>query len=121
MVFSRTTILLTLIGFILWVLPVGYFFKVAQESELCGGKRAVCLCKLAMKKIEQTSKVKIFKTAQPIETNAPTDPVSSPDYLPNISRHISKPNLWAWNHCGGIIDLSDDYHKATEHVPITFS
>ncbi len=30
--------------FILWILPLGFFIKPAQEKTACGGQRAVCMC-----------------------------------------------------------------------------
>lgn len=30
--------------FLLWIIPLGVFIKPVNEKELCGGKRAICLC-----------------------------------------------------------------------------
>jgi hypothetical protein len=35
---------LLLLGFILWVLPLGYFIKPSQEKSICDGQRGLCMC-----------------------------------------------------------------------------
>jgi hypothetical protein len=39
-----------IIGFILWVLPLGVFIKPSQEKFACDGQRAMCMCHIFMPK-----------------------------------------------------------------------
>jgi hypothetical protein len=36
---------LILLGFILWILPLGYFIKPSMEKLACDGQRAMCMCR----------------------------------------------------------------------------
>jgi hypothetical protein len=39
-----------LVGFILWILPLGFFIKPSQQTLACDGQRAVCMCHVMMPK-----------------------------------------------------------------------
>jgi hypothetical protein len=41
---------LLLIGFILWIMPLGYFIKPSREKLLCDGQRAMCMCHIVLPK-----------------------------------------------------------------------
>ena len=45
---AATTALL----FLIWILPLGIFFKPSQEQIACNGQRAICLCSHLMAKQE---------------------------------------------------------------------
>jgi len=39
------------IGFILWIMPLGYFIKPSQEKLACDGQRAMCMCCMMKPKV----------------------------------------------------------------------
>ncbi|MFT5169612.1 MAG: hypothetical protein ACI9F2_000279 [Lysobacterales bacterium] len=41
---NKSLTLLILLSFCLWIIPMGAYISLAQEANLCGGKRAICLC-----------------------------------------------------------------------------
>lgn len=40
----KGVLLATLLLFIIWILPLGFFIKPSQEKKVCNGQRAICLC-----------------------------------------------------------------------------
>ncbi len=40
----------TLLFFFIWILPLGFFIKPAQEKKVCNGQRAICLCSKSLAK-----------------------------------------------------------------------
>jgi hypothetical protein len=38
-----------LLGFVLWILPLGFFIKPSQEKIACDGQRAICMCHVMIK------------------------------------------------------------------------
>jgi hypothetical protein len=47
---KRILISFLVIGFILWILPLGYFIKPSRQALACDGQRAVCMCRVMMPK-----------------------------------------------------------------------
>lgn len=42
---SRLKSIFILIAFVLWIVPLGAFIRASDEKKVCGGQRAICLCK----------------------------------------------------------------------------
>ena len=45
---KRLLALFLLIGFVCWIMPLGYFIKPSQEKTVCDGQRAMCMCSVMM-------------------------------------------------------------------------
>ena len=43
---EKIIILIFIISFILWILPLGFFIKPSQEKFACDGQRAICMCQV---------------------------------------------------------------------------
>ncbi|MDE1920853.1 MAG: hypothetical protein KGJ09_02425 [Candidatus Omnitrophica bacterium] len=41
---------LCLAGFVLWIMPLGYFIKPSEQKLFCGGQRAMCMCSIFLPK-----------------------------------------------------------------------
>ena len=48
---KRFLLLFLLFGFLLWILPLGYFIKPSQEHLVCDGQRAFCMCCMMKPKV----------------------------------------------------------------------
>ncbi len=48
---KKFCVLFLLAGFVLWILPLGYFIKPAQEKAACDGQRAMCMCHVFIPKL----------------------------------------------------------------------
>lgn len=66
-IISRVAPLLTVVLFIVWILPLGIFVKPNQEKMFCNGKRAMCMCsRLAAKQTSgKTAKVALNNESGP--------------------------------------------------------
>jgi len=40
----RLILSLTVVLFLIWILPLGYFIKPSQEKIACDGQRGICMC-----------------------------------------------------------------------------
>ncbi len=41
----RIVSLIIIVIFLIWLFPLGVFIKPTDEKKVCGGQRAICLCK----------------------------------------------------------------------------
>ena len=47
---KRLIVSFLLAGFILWILPLGFFIKPSQQNLACDGQRAMCMCHIMIPK-----------------------------------------------------------------------
>lgn len=114
----RVLILLVVTAFATWILPLGVYYSLAQEAELCGGRRAICLCKRAMQKIQKASVVKIYQSASAQPSISVNDPASSPKFIPSQSNTSLIKTTFVYMHSHPFILSDDGYFHAIDHVPI---
>lgn len=58
----KIILLLTVLLFFIWILPLGVFIKPSQEKKVCNGQRAICLCShLIAKRVAKDASKTIYK------------------------------------------------------------
>jgi hypothetical protein len=89
---SRLTSVLTLILFLLWIMPLGAFIDPSNEDKACGGQRAICLCAHLLKKSEDRSAGKNILIVAPTFAkesisggNAAYDSIAQTKNIPNLT------------------------------------
>lgn len=58
-------VILTVILFFVWILPLGYFIKTSQEKTVCDGQRGICMCSVHFAHKSPSNPIGGITTANP--------------------------------------------------------
>jgi len=112
----RISVYLSILLFTIWILPLGAFIRPDQESRVCDGQRAICLC---------TQKMKEARPATPLDTvwqlpagnaNKDSSGFSSQSFLPVSSGREESPAFEKYFTSFSIPD-AQVFPRPVEHVP----
>ena len=79
----RSLSLFSLVGFCLWMLPLGAFIKPSQEKTACDGKRAFHMCSMMSGKIRPASSGRVaLAAASHFGPGAKSSAAGGDDFLP---------------------------------------
>ena len=102
----------------MWIFPLGVYIKVAQEANLCGGRRAICLCTQAMAKMKAESKAVNYSRAMPQSAPIQKDKSNSPQFILSSIAANSSLNTLNFSNRDTLLGDIEGYYRAVEHVPI---
>lgn len=106
-------------AFLLWIFPLGIYIKVAQEANLCGGRRAICLCTQALIKKHQAIDGIAFVATAPQHTPMQTDKAGSPQFIMAQKQQSAHPHRFLLFSLFHVLVKQEGSYPSIEHVPIT--
>lgn len=109
--------IITIILFLVWILPLGTFIKPEKEKLACNGKRAICLCRhLLALQLSKAAKKTFLNNGGQVAKERQGTSSSSPSFMNVFAEHNVNFNRDAFYQDNQIVN-SLLVIRPIDHVP----
>lgn len=113
---QKIVLSVTALVFFIWIMPLGFLIRPAQEKAVCNGQRAICMCSHALMSESKTGKA-IFKSNNPTSQNESSSAGSPNKHFLMAQNTLHKNDRAVFDREDpSLIDLPLFLHSI-EHVP----
>lgn len=109
---------LTIFLFFIWILPLGFFIKPAQEAKACGGQRAICLCSKTEAKVKTSAASAYGFQKSGVSANKEAGSSGGGGHYYLALRHLTAKVLTAFEYSEAVLlSYRNPSLSILEHVP----